>query len=341
MKEILVVFSLIVILLMPVYATAQSPDRITLLDNFGTYDAGEPLFIFGKVAQISDDSFLIMQIINPQGDMCQIQQLLPLPNGDFITDKIPLKGRICGIPGNYEVKLFYGDNSKTVSFKVSDNFFSEISEDQKIILAKQLLEKQSSIISDVFDLSAPLSATTTNTLSELEQDFVHLWDEFFTEALIFEINPVIRPGVTSSLESVEKLLEQGEISFDVAKSIDRTIFAAIFYYEIGDKSKSIDLLTDAFVEIRNVNPEKITQKAATFDELEETLLNLMTKSDTVMSRPVKTEIGFIFARGTAPVYGDEITQLIDVLSKSRYLDIISRKQSDLYRLVQSDWESLN
>jgi hypothetical protein len=325
---------------MPVYASAQSPDRITLLDNFGTYDNGDPLFIFGKVANITDDSFLIMQIINPQGDMCQIQQLLPLPNGDFITDTIPLKGRICGIPGNYEVKLFYGENSKTTSFKVSNNLSSEMSEDQKITLAKQLLEKQSSIVSDVFDLPDPLSGQTSNTLSELEKDFVTLWDEFFTEELIFEINPIIRPGVVSSLDSVEKLLEQGEISFDVAKSIDRTIFTAIFYYELDDKSKAIDLLTDAFVDIRNVNPEKIVQRTATFDELEETLLNLMTKSDTVMSRPVKTEIGFIFARGTAPVYADEITQLIDILSKSRYLDIVSRKQSDLYRLVQSDWESL-
>ncbi|MCV0391892.1 MAG: hypothetical protein K5790_01215 [Nitrosopumilus sp.] len=325
---------------MPVYASAQSSDRITILDNFGTYDNGEPLFLFGKVAKVSDDAFLIMQIINPQGDMCQIQQLIPLPDGDFITDTIPLKGRICGIPGNYEIKLFYGDNSKTTNFQVSGNSFTEISEEQKIILAKQLLEKQSSIINDAFDLSSPITNSTANTLHDLEKEYVAFWDEFFTDELIFEINPIIRPAVSSSLDTVEKLLEQGEISFDIAKSIDRTIFAAIFYYEIDDKSKAIDLLTDAFVDIRNVNPEKITQRTATFDELEDTLLNLMTKSDTVMSRQVKTEVGFIFARGTAPVYADEITQLIDLLSKSRYLDVISRKQSDLYRFVQSDWDSL-
>ncbi|TFH02345.1 MAG: hypothetical protein E4G77_02265, partial [Nitrosopumilus sp.] len=52
------------------------------------------------------------------------------------------------------------------------------------------------------------------------------------------------------------------------------------------------------------------------------------------------EVGFIFARGTAPVFSDEITDLIDVLSKSRYLDVVSRKQNDLYRLVQNDWELL-
>ena len=136
-------------------------------------------------------------------------------------------------------------------------------------------------------------------------------------------------------------MENDEISFEVAKSIDETIFASIFYYEIGDKTKAIDLLTDAFVDVKNVNPEKATnQRAPTFDELEKSLLNLMKKSDTVMSKSVKTEVGFIFARGTAPVFSDEIGELIDVLSKSRYLDVVSRKQSDLYRLVQNDWESL-
>lgn len=340
MGQIPIVFSLMVILFMPVYASAQSFDRITLLDNFGTYASGEPLFIFGKVAGVSDDSFLIMQIINPQGDMCQIQQLIPLPDGAFITDIIPLKGRICGIPGDYEIKLFYGDNSKTTKFSVSSDMFSESTDAQKIVLAKDLLEKQSLVINSLFDLSSPLSNQTANTLSELESVYVDLWNEFFVEELLFEIDPLIRPAVTSSLDSVEKLLEQGEVSFDIAQSIDRALFSAIFYYEIGDKNKAIDLFTDAFVDIRNVNPEKITKRTPTFDELEETLLNLMTKSDTVMSKPVKNEIGFIFARGTAPIYSDEITSLIDILSKSRYLDVISRKQSDLYRLIQSDWESV-
>ena len=64
-----------VILLMPVYASAQTPDRITIFEILEHYDRGEPLFIYGQVANLDDDSFLIMQIINPQGDLCQIQQL--------------------------------------------------------------------------------------------------------------------------------------------------------------------------------------------------------------------------------------------------------------------------
>ncbi len=341
MRRIPVVLSLFVLLLMPVYASAQTPDRISILENFGSYESGEPLFVYGQIANLLDDSFLIMQIINPQGDLCQIQQLMPLSNGAFITDVIPLKGRICGISGEYEIKLFYGDYSKSTTFTVSSDSFSEPDKEQMILSAQNLIISHSDVIGQLFDISPPFSETTSNDLSQLESDYVSLWSEFFVDDLIIEIDPMIRPAVSSSLNSVQKLLDDDEISFEIAKSIDEIIFASIFYYQIGDKTKAIDLLTDAFVDVKNVNPEKISnQRAPTFDELEKTLLNLMKKSDTVMSKSVKNEVGFIFARGTAPIFSDEIGELIDVLSKSRYLDVVSRKQSDLYRLVQSDWESL-
>jgi len=341
MSRIPVVLSLFVLLLMPVYASAQTPDRISILENFGSYESGEPLFVYGQIANILDDSFLIMQIINPQGDLCQIQQLMPLSNGAFITDVIPLKGRICGISGEYEIKLFYGDYSKSTTFTVSSDSFSEPNKEQMILSAQNLIISHSDVIGQLFDVSPPFSEITSNDLSQLESDYVGLWNEFFVDDLIIEIDPMIRPAVSSSLNSVQKLLDNDEISFEIAKSIDEIVFTSIFYYQIGDKTKAIDLLTDAFVDVKNVNPEKISnQRAPTFDELEETLLNLMKKSDTVMSKSVKNEVGFIFARGTAPIFSDEIAELIDVLSKSRYLDVVSRKQSDLYRLVQNDWESL-
>ena len=64
------VVALAVLLLMPVYANAQSSDRITLLENFGVHDRGEELFVFGNLAQVISDSYLILQIINPNGDIC-------------------------------------------------------------------------------------------------------------------------------------------------------------------------------------------------------------------------------------------------------------------------------
>jgi len=148
-RHIPVVLSMIVLLLMPAYVSAQSPDRITIIENFGNYDSGAPLFVYGQIASITDDSFLIMQIINPRGDLCQIQQLTPLPNGAFITDIIPLKGRICGLSGEYEIKLFYGDYSKTTTFHVSTNYFSEPSIDQKISLAQNLVQKNNWVIHEM------------------------------------------------------------------------------------------------------------------------------------------------------------------------------------------------
>ncbi len=339
MNQIPAILSLFVLLLMPAYAQAQTPDRITLLDNFGSYDRGEPLFVYGQIANLADDSFLIMQIHNPDGNLCQIQQLSPLTNGAFITDVIPLKGRVCGLVGQYEITLFYGDYTKSTTFSVSSDAFSKPGSDQMISSAQQILADQGETIGRLFDVPSP-APTPSSNISELESSYVRLWSEFFVDDLIIEIDPLIRPAVSSSLDSVQKMLDDAKLSPEIAKSIKEKIFAAIFYYEIEDKTKSIDILSDVFVYIQNVTPEKATQRTPTFDELEETLLNLMKKSDTVMSKSVKNQIGFIFARGTAPLYSDDLSSLIDILSKSRYLDVMSRKQSDLYRLVQSEWESL-
>lgn len=141
MRQAGTVLGLILLLIMPVYASAQNPERISIIDNFGSFDRGESLFIFGRVASIQNDSFLIMQIINPEGDLCQIQQLTPLPNGEFMTDGIPLSGRICGLVGEYEVKLFYGDYSTTANFQVTNKIFFESTPETLIASAKNLLSK--------------------------------------------------------------------------------------------------------------------------------------------------------------------------------------------------------
>ena len=90
MKREAIVLSLFLLLIMPVYASAQNPERISIIDNFGDFDKGEPLFIYGQVATLLDDSFLIMQIINPVGDLCQIKpHILPF-SGIGSVMKAPL-----------------------------------------------------------------------------------------------------------------------------------------------------------------------------------------------------------------------------------------------------------
>ena len=65
----------------------------------------------------------------------------------------------------------------------------------------------------------------------------------------------------------------------------------------------------------------------------------MIKNHSLMNRDVKEEIAFIFARGTGPIYSAELNELLDLLTQSRYLDIVSRKQSPLYKFIQIEWES--
>ena len=47
--------------------------------------------------------------------------------------------------------------------------------------------------------------------------------KFFVDDLLIEIEPLIRPAVSSSLDSVRQLLDDDEISFDTAKSLNRII----------------------------------------------------------------------------------------------------------------------
>ena len=343
------VFAFAILLLMPVYANAQTSDKITLLDNFGEFDRGDSLFLFGNLAQIIPESFLILQVINPDGEICQIQQLSPLSNGLFITEQIPLKGRICGLSGEYEVRVFYGDYSTSASFSVASQNHQDPSGSDYLESAIDLVNKKIESMSEkttinaifyIERLAAATSDESSNTISDIEQIYTDLWIDFFIEDELFELNPAFRPAVTASLDSTAALVESSTLSFDVARDIDRQTFASVFYYEIGNTKTAIDKINDVFVSIQNVDPIKVEKKKTlTYAQLEEALLNLMTKTSSIMSKNVKEEIAFIFARGTAPLYATDLNDLLDLLTESRYLDVISRKDSSLYRLVQSEWDS--
>ncbi|NDB92579.1 MAG: hypothetical protein EB167_07795, partial [Nitrososphaeria archaeon] len=124
MRRVGTVLVLMAILLVPTSAFSQS-SRIILLDTFGDYKKGENVFVFGQIAQVSPDLYIVTQIINPNGDLCQIQQLKPLSDGNFITDPIPLTGKICGLAGKYEVKVFYGDYTSSSSFNLQNEKLQE------------------------------------------------------------------------------------------------------------------------------------------------------------------------------------------------------------------------
>jgi len=343
-RRVITVAILSAVLLVPANALGQTPDRIAILDNLGEYQRGEGLFVFGTVASVVPESFVILQIVNPNGDLCRIQQLTPLSNGVFITETIHLSGGICGVEGNYDIKLFYGDYAKSSSFAVSGTGHSAPTDGQLLDSASALVDAKLRSISERAELDLSEYAdrlSSASGIGDLEQLYVDLWEQFIIEDAIFDVNPVFRPAAISAIDSVERLLSSGEISLEVSKGIDRTIYSAIFYYEIGDAGRAVAVLNDTFAQIRNIDPIKIpASRQLTFAELEETLLNLMTKTDTVMSSQVREEVAFILARGTAPLFADDISGLVDLLTKSRYLDVVSRKDTPLYRLVNTQWDSM-
>ena len=349
MKDPALVVLFSITLLVPAAAFAQSSDRIAIFGDYDVYDKGESIFVYGNLPNVVPDSFLILQIINPDGDLCQIQQITPLSNGLFLTESIPLEGRICGLEGDYQLKLFYGDYSKTENFQVSSESLESKSESQyldasiKLVSDKIELVQQKTNAGVVF-YSERLSAVTDRQEGEgietLEIIYVDLWDEFFIEEEIFEIESSFRPAISDALDSTADMVQSNKLSFDIAREIDRLTYSAIFYFNIGDTKTAVDRLNDVFVLISNADPIKIVQeRPKTFEELEESLLNLMKKTHSVMSKPVKEEIAFIFARGTAPLFADEIENLIDLLTKARYLDVVTRNSDPIYRIVSSEWES--
>ncbi|MEM2160029.1 MAG: hypothetical protein QXN55_03640, partial [Candidatus Nitrosotenuis sp.] len=336
---------LMVILLVPTNAFSQS-SRIVLLDTFGEYKKGENVFIFGQISQISPELYVVTQIINPNGDLCQIQQLKPLSDGNFITDPVPLTGGICGLVGKYDVKVFYGDYSVSSSFNVKNEKLVEKSSKDYLSSAISLIEskissvKQKETISGDYETRFAELQTTTD-LSKLKTLYAELFLAYQSESDILDIDSKLRPAVETALATTKSLVEASKLDSAAAKKIDEQTAAVAFYSGIGDTKSAVKELSDVYVSLINVDPQKPQQeKQLSYAELNQLLLNLMTKSNSIMSRPLKEEVGFIFARGTGPVYSEELNNLADMLTEARLLDGTLKKDDNLSRLIRTEWGSL-
>ena len=241
-------------------------------------------------------------------------------------------------------------DSKTEDFVLSSTLHQSKTGIEYLDLATNLVSKKIDTVREKTDtgltfyserLSAASTQPSEDTIQTLEEIYVDLWDEFLIADEIYEVDVAIRPAIEDALETTANLVESNKLSFEIAKEIDRETYSAIFYYHLDDTQKAIEKLYDTFVLISNADPIKVSEKPQkSFAQLEETLLNLMKKTNSVMSKPVKEEIAFIFARGTAPLFSDEIENTVDLTSKSRYLDAVLQNNGTIYRFVASDWDSL-
>lgn len=349
MRRVGIALFLSVILLIPSYAHGQTP-AIILLDTFGDYKKGEQIFIFGQVAQVSPDLSVVVQLTNPNGDLCQIQQIKPISNGHFITDAIPLSGRICGITGSYQVKVFYGDLTKTSSFQLLNEKFQEQSSLDYSDRGINLIESKINSITKTTDQNQltefenrlnQTKSASNDAVSKLRDIYADLLSLYFDESDTLNVGPKLRPAIQSVLESTKTLVDANTLDVTEAKKIDRQTFAAMFYSQVGDDKSAIGILNDVYVQIINVDPQKIpTQQSLTYEDLNAILLNLMTKSNSIMSRQLQEQLGFIFARGTGPIYSEELNNLVDVLTKARTLDATLKSNDNLTLLIRTNWDTL-
>jgi len=338
-----------IMLVFPAQAFAQTSEAVVLLDNYGTHSNGERIFVFGKITNILSDKFLIMQIVNPNNDLCQIQQLTPLSNGLFITEPIPLSGKLCGIAGVYTIKINYGDYSSTSTFEVLSKKYSENTVEGYLDLAfnvvseKIQLAKEKNI--DVSQIESKLNSVklqaSEESLSYLKELFVDLEMISFDESDLFDLDTSIKEPINSIVEYSAKLLTDNKITTDVDNNVKREIYAAMFYSKIGNTKNAIESINEATILLANSDPIKApTKRNLSFAELEDLVLNLMTKNNSLMSRSLQEELAFIFARGTSPLYVDELEGLVDLLTKARFLDSVSRNEDPRYQLVNSNWSNL-
>ena len=349
MRRVGIALFMAVILLVPSYAHGQTA-QIVLLDTFGDYKKGEQIFIFGQTAQVSPDLSVVVQITNPNGDLCQIQQLKPMSDGNFITDAVPLSGRICGISGNYQVKVFYGDYAKTSAFRLLNEQFKEPSALDYSDGGVDLINSKINSIAGTADQNQiaefegrlnqtkPSSSDAVSNLSGIYTDLLSL---YFDESDVLNVDTKLRPAIQSALENTKALVDANTLDAEEAKKIDRQTFGAMFYSQIGDERSAIGILNDVYVQIINVDPQKMpAQQSPTYEDLNSILLNLMTKPNSIMSRQMQEQLGVIFARGTGPIYSEELTGLVDMLTKARTLDATLKSSDNLTSMIRTNWETL-
>ena len=342
-----------ILLLLPTYALAQTSQAVVLLDSFGTHEIGERIFVFGHVSNILADKFLILQIVNPNNDLCQIQQLTPLSNGFFITDSIALSGKLCGVTGQYTVKVYYGDYSSLSSFEVLPKKYSAKTTteyvDSAIVLVSDKIQslREKNVDSSVVDiLSSELDSIMSSQMSEetlesLKELFVDAEVVLFEEEDLLNIELASRQAMDSILEYSAQLLADNKITSEIDEKVKDEVYASVFYTQIGHSQNAIESVNEAAILLANSDPIKVpTKRALTFSELEDLVLNLMTKNTSLMSRGVQEELAFIFARGTAPLYVSDLENIVAGLTKARFLDNILKNEDPLYRLINSDWENL-
>ncbi len=327
---------------MPVYAGAQSPERIVVSRDLGDYERGDYLGIHGQITAQTSGSFIVIQVTNPRGELCNIQQMTPLSSGSFVGKGIALLGPLCGINGDYGVRIFYDEYRASSSFAVLPSTVATQDDEQRFENATSVLDKRIeqtlSIETSAYESRARSITYPSGTVVDLSVVYADLLDASFSDRTLDGLDVNLRRATTGALDAIDSLEDAMTIGDTTATSIRKLVYSAIYYYELGDKRMSAEQMNAAYGAINTADPASgEAEQPVTFASLRNTLLSLIQKSNEVLSSELRNELAFILARGTAPVYADELRAILDILTQARYLEITSNKTDPLYTFVAREW----
>jgi len=330
------------LLLVPAHALGQSADRIIVDRDLGEHGRGGHLMVHGTLASPGAGQFVIVQVSNPRGDLCSIQQLRPLPGGPFVTAPVPLRGPLCGVDGEYEVRIFHGEHSHSSSFTLSGAAAPAPEGDALLAAAQGAFEARIARTQGID--TAPFAELAANlaTADAFETVYANLLGASFSDSTLDGLDVTLRRAAAGALGEIADLEGESAIDAGAATRMRELVYASIFRHETGEARLSAERMNAAYAAALEASPAPAAapSRPPTFEELESTLLSLMQRSGSILSKQVRSELATTLSRGTAPIVADELRTMLDVLTHARYLDIVERKEDRLHSLIGSEWRAV-
>lgn len=345
MKQWIALVGFAFLLLAPTYATAQSPTRIIIDDDLGDFERNDHVGIHGKAVS-QTNAFVVIQVVNPRGELCNIQQLEPLTSGAFVSSSIALSGYLCGVDGNYDVKIFYGDHRATSSFTVLPTELPSLNDEDTFNNAKAILDERiaqtTAIDATPFALRASSITYPVGTITNSSRVYADLFEASFSDNLFDGLDVNFRRATSDALDEIGRLNDAQTISDTTALALRKQVYTTTYYNEIGDNKKATDQLRETYDAIRTADPSsEIPNQPVTFASLKTTLVSLIQRNNTALSDELRDELAVILARGTGPAYSTELRAMLDILTQARYVEITSKKTETLYTFVAVSWANIH
>lgn len=135
------------------YPTSYAQSEIVLSLDKHLYAVGESVVLLGLVKSPSNIP-VIVQVWNPKNEACSFQEVSVNDDGTFNAEPVLLDGKICGQPGKYTVKAFYGEFEGSITFEVRAQASAKEVDGRLETLLSILKKAKESVDDKISDLKA-------------------------------------------------------------------------------------------------------------------------------------------------------------------------------------------